>query len=101
MYVGVQVIATGRRRFFYLFDLQASRAERISSLTNVADRSLERFAVSPFEGQPLVAFLGSKGTIPLVSMSSRQVVAQLKQSGSVKSAAFSEDGLNLFATGQA
>ena len=94
------MILSGRRKHFYLFDIQAGKMERISQLTNRTEKSLERFAVSPSENDPLVAFLGTKGSIPLVSLDSRQVVAQLKISGSVKAATFSPDSTLLFASGE-
>ena len=96
----MQVIASGRRKHFYLFDLAAARVERVAQLTDRAEKSLENFAVSPATERPLVAFLGAQGYLPLVSLASRQVVAQLKMPGSVRSATFSDDGLNLLASGR-
>ena len=74
--------------------------ERICNLTNRSEKSLERFEVSSSPDNPLIAFLGTKGSIPLVSMESRQVITQLKMSGSVKSAAFSDDSTMLYASGR-
>ncbi len=94
-----QVTAAGRRKHFYIVDLGASKVERISHLTNREEKSLESFSVSASPEQPLIAFLGARGHLPLVSLRSKQVVAQLKMSGSVKSATFTEDGINLIASG--
>lgn len=96
----VQVIASGRRKHFYLFDLAAARVERVAQLTDRAEKSLENFAVSPATGQPLVAFFGAQGYLPLVSLTSRQLVGQLKMPGSVRSATFTDDGLSLLASGR-
>ena len=99
-WVRAQVIASGRRKHFYVFDLQAARVERIAGLTGRSEKSLENFAVSPMAGSPLVAFLGARGYVPLFSLQSRQNIAQLKMPGSVRSAAFSHDGLQLLASGR-
>ena len=78
------MIASGRRKHFYLLDLEASRVERVSHLTNRAEKSLENFAVSSQPGHPLIAFHGARGHIPLVSLQSRQVgsfTSQLPSTG--------------------
>lgn len=51
----LQVLATGRRRFFYVFDLGAGRIERVAGLFGREDRSLETFATAP--GSDTAAFL--------------------------------------------
>lgn len=95
----MQVIATGRRKHFYAIDLASAKVERVSHLTNREEKSLENFVVSPLPGHPLIAFLGARGHLPLVSLHSRQVVAQLKMSGTVRSATFTDDGTYLLASG--
>lgn len=63
------------------------------------ERSLESFAACPAPDNPLVAFLGNEGCVPLVSLRSRQCVGDLKMSGTVRTAAFSADGLELLTSG--
>lgn len=92
-----QVLVTGRRRFFYVFDLGAGRIERVAGLFGREDRSLESFATAP--GSDAAAFLLNNGHVGLVSLHSRQVVGTLKQAGSVRSAAFSPDGTELLTSG--
>eukprot|EP00884_Botryococcus_braunii_P017829 jgi/Botrbrau1/472/Bobra.110_2s0110.1 len=97
---GTQVVASGRRKYFYIFDLAASRVERVSGIAGRQEKSLESFAVAP-EGtaEPLVAFLGNQGFVPLVSLRTRQSVGELKMNGSAATAAFSRDGLQLVTAG--
>ena len=64
------------------------------------EKSLEAFAACPAPGNPLVAFLGNEGSVPLVSLRSRQAVGDLKMSGTARTAAFSADGLELLTSGE-
>ena len=102
---GSAVVAAGRRKFFYRYDLAASRVERICDLQGVPDKSLESFAEAPPGCGPaagaegLLAFLGDMGNIHLVSLASRQWVGRLKVNGSVRCAAFTPDGVGLVAGG--
>lgn len=43
----MQVIMTGRRRHFYLYDLAGSSVARVAHIAGISDSSLETFAVSP------------------------------------------------------
>lgn len=96
---GATAIATGRRRHFYVYHLEAGRVERVAAITGCADRSLESFAAAPPGAPPLLAFLADAGCVPLVSLSSRSCVATLKMNGSARAAAFSPDGRTLLTGG--
>ncbi|KAG2429315.1 hypothetical protein HXX76_011083 [Chlamydomonas incerta] len=99
-----RVVLAGRRPFFYVFDMGAGRVERVLGPAGCGLKSLERFDVSPpsssaFGSEPLVAFTGDGGSIPLVSLRSRQWVASLRMSGTVRALAFAADGTELLSTG--
>ncbi len=76
-------------------------AQQVAGLVGRPERSLESFAACPAPDNPLVAFLGNEGCVPLVSLRSRQCVGDLKMSGTVRTAAFSADGLELLTSGKA
>ena len=65
----------GKRRFFYVFDLEAGAMQRISLHGYEAQRSLERFEVSP--DQHTLAFLGTEGTILLISAKVRPALRRV------------------------
>ena len=89
----MQVIAAGRRKHFYVYDLAGGQVQRVAGIVGRAEKSCEGFAASlAAGGPPLLAFYGNEGHIPLVSLKSRQAVGTLKMNGSVRSAAFSADG---------
>jgi len=94
-----QVVAAGRRKHFYVFDLAAAAVERVAGLTGRTERSLETFAACASAGNPLVAFLGNQGCVPLVSLRSRQCVGALKMAGTARAAAFTADGAQLLTSG--
>ncbi len=94
------MIAAGRRKFFYIFDLAAARVDRIKGIAGRQEKSFESFAVCPTATEdPLVAFIGNQGYVPLVSFRSRQAVGELKMSGTARTAAFSANGLELVTAG--
>jgi U3 small nucleolar RNA-associated protein 18 len=94
---GAEVIASGRRRFFYTYDLRASRVEKVPSIFGREEKSLERFELSP-DGR-LIAFLGNDGNTVLVSRRTRQWCATVKMNGSVRAVAFDPAGRYLRTAG--
>ena len=95
----LQIVASGRRRHFYIYDVATSAVERVSALLSRHDSSVESFAACSSSSNPLVAFLGNEGSVPLVSLRSRQSVGALKMNGTVRTAAFSSDGAELLTSG--
>ncbi|CAK0782784.1 hypothetical protein CVIRNUC_005979 [Coccomyxa viridis] len=96
---GTHVVASSRRRHFYTFDLASASVEKVAGLVGRPEKSLETFAACPAPDNPLVAFLGNEGCVPLVSLRSRQAVGDLKMSGAARTAAFSGDGRELLTSG--
>ncbi len=94
---GAQVIATGRRSFFYVLDLETAKIERVNGIFGREEKSFESFAASP--SSQTAAFFGRDGSVPLVSLSSRQAVGSLKMNGTVRAGTFSADGQELLTTG--
>eukprot|EP00252_Welwitschia_mirabilis_P015927 TRINITY_DN35333_c0_g1_i1.p1 TRINITY_DN35333_c0_g1~~TRINITY_DN35333_c0_g1_i1.p1 ORF type:complete len:553 (+),score=107.94 TRINITY_DN35333_c0_g1_i1:450-2108(+) len=95
---GSKVIASGRRKHFYSFDMIKGKLDRISCLIGREERSLESFAVSPDSN--LIAFLGNEGYILLVSTKTNQLTGILKMNGSVRAVAFTHDGKQLLGSGR-
>lgn len=97
---GAKVIVAGRRKYFYLHDLEGGTVERVSPLISRAENSLESFVTTPTcaENQ-LIAFLGGDGHVPLVSLKSKSCVGSVKMNGSVRSATFSASGTHLLTGG--
>lgn len=99
---GQAVIVSGRRKFFYVWDLEAQKLDRIKGLLGFDAASLETFAVPPPAVQgakACVAFLGNEGEVGLVSMQSRQLVGSVKMNGQVRCAAFDPTGKELYTGG--
>ncbi|GMH13301.1 hypothetical protein Nepgr_015142 [Nepenthes gracilis] len=94
---GSQVIASGRRKFFYSFDLVKSEFDKIGPLTGREEKSLEDFAVSP--DSSTIAFLGNEGYILLVSLKTKALVGTIKMNGTARSLAFTRDGQQLLSSG--
>ena len=80
--------------------LRPASPVQVAGLVGRPEKSLETFAACPAPDNPLVAFLGNEGCVPLVSLRSRQCVGDLKMSGAVRTAAFSGDGRELLTSGR-
>lgn len=105
---GNLALATGRRPFLYVFDLGSGRAEKVQKPLGREERTFEAFAVAPplgggsgTGGGDVVALLGNRGCIPLLSLKSRCLAGELRTAGgTVRAAAFSPSDDNLlFASG--
>ena len=100
---GNLALAVGRRPFLYVFDLGSGRAEKVQKPLGREERTFEAFAVSKSGGGggDVVALLGNRGCIPLLSLKSRCLAGELRTAGgTVRSAAFDpSDGNVLVATG--
>ncbi|CAH8327894.1 unnamed protein product [Eruca vesicaria subsp. sativa] len=94
---GSQVIVSGRRKFFYSFDLEHAKFDKIGPLVGREEKSLERFEVS--QDSKTIAFMGNEGYILLVSTKTKELTGTLKMNGSVRSLAFSDDGKQLLSSG--
>ncbi|XP_057439566.1 U3 small nucleolar RNA-associated protein 18 homolog [Lotus japonicus] len=94
---GSQVILSGRRKFFYSFDLVKGSFDKIGPLVGREEKSLEVFGVS--SDSQMIAFAGNEGYILLVSTKTKQLVGTLKMNGTIRSLAFAEDGQLLSAGG--
>ncbi|KAL3515601.1 hypothetical protein ACH5RR_022503 [Cinchona calisaya] len=94
---GSAVIVSGRRKFFYSFDLVKAKVDKIGPLTGREEKSLEVFEVSP--DSQTIAFLGNEGYILLVSSKSKELIGTLKMNGTVRSVTFTNDGRELLSSG--
>ncbi|KAL4856937.1 U3 small nucleolar RNA-associated protein 18 [Chlorella vulgaris] len=97
---GRKVVLSGRRRFFYLLDVETQAAERLASLRAWREeKSFESFVTSQHSSHPIAAFFGNEGHVPLVSLHSKQMVGTLKMNGTARTGAFSADGTQLLTSG--
>lgn len=91
------VLATGRRPFFYFYDMASGKVDFVPQILGREEKSWETHFVSQ-DGKS-IAFLGNDGYIVLVDPHSKQSTGFFKLNGSVRSAAFTPDGTELLASG--
>lgn len=91
------VVATGRRSFFYIYDMAHGKVDFVPKVLGRDEKSWEDHYVS-MDGKQ-IAFVGNDGYIVLLDAHHRHVTGQLKINGSVRSIAFHQDGTNIFASG--
>jgi U3 small nucleolar RNA-associated protein 18 len=96
---GAEVIVTGRRSFFYSYNVDGGAAHRIARVPGIDDRSLETAVVSPpwlgggaaagSADGGLIAVLCAGGYVALLSSRTKQRVGGVKiGAGSVRAAAW-------------
>lgn len=93
----MQIILSGRRKYFYSFDLATSSIRKIPELQGRSERSLERFWITPDDKH--VVFTAHDGTLLLVSRRTKQWVANLKMNGSARHVTFNADGSKMYSSG--
>ena len=91
------VVVSGRRPFFYLYDAVAGKVDEVPRIHGRDEKSWEKHSVSP-TGQ-LIAFYGNDGYIVLVDAHSKHWVGDLKINGSVRAITFTPDGSQILASG--
>ena len=91
------VILSGRRPFFYVYDAVSGNIQKIAGISGRAERSLERFRVSP-DGR-VIAFVGNDGYVILVDGKTRQWIGEMKMNGSVRALTFTEDSEYILGSG--
>eukprot|EP00939_MAST-03C_sp_MAST-3C-sp1_P001300 g1300.t1 len=95
---GSEILCTGRRPFFYYYDLVAGRVVKVPRIAGPhKQKSLENFAVSP-NGE-YIAFLGADGYLVICSGKTKKWLFDMKMNGSVRSASFSPNSQELFTIG--
>ncbi len=95
---GHKVILSGKRKHFYVYDMETRVLDRME---RIVGRTEECWKVSlPSPCNRYLALLGKDGYIVLVSLPTKQWVANLKMNGEVTCLAFSADGRALFTLGE-
>ncbi|EEH59839.1 U3 small nucleolar rna-associated protein 18 [Micromonas pusilla CCMP1545] len=96
---GSEVVVSGRKDYFYVHNVRSGAVERIAPFP-FRGSSLESFVETPESVQdPMLAFLGADGNVPLVSLKCRSRVGAVKMNGSVRCASFTPDGTQLTTSG--
>ena len=94
---GTELVLSARRKHFYVYNLEQGVVRRVAELQGRSERSLERMFARPDRSE--MAFTGHDGAVVLVSSRTKQVMGELKMSGSARSVAFPEDENKLLTAG--
>ncbi|KAF9907888.1 U3 small nucleolar RNA-associated protein 18 [Linnemannia zychae] len=91
------VVASGRRKYFYTYDIEAGKVDKSQGIYGRHEKSLEKFVLSPCG--TWIAFLGRDGYIILVATKTRMWAKNFKMSGNVRAVAWSSDSQFLYSVG--
>lgn len=95
---GTSVLCAGNRKFFYTYDIAAGKVDKTPWITGRADKSLDKFALSP-DGQ-LTAFAGDGGSTLLVSSQTKQWCGTVQMSQPTVALSFTADSRHLLTAGR-
>jgi len=93
---GNQVILSGKRNFFKVYDMIEGKIMQIPMMKGYDDR-LSKFEMSP-DGS-LIVFISDNGRIHFVSAKSKELIESTQLSGNITSVTFRPDGDYMFASG--
>ncbi|KAF9275235.1 U3 snoRNP protein [Linnemannia elongata] len=91
------VVVSGRRKYFYSYDIEAGKVDKSQGIYGRNEKSLEKFSLSPCG--TWIAFLGRDGYIILVTTRTRLWAKNFKMSGNVRAVAWSSDSEYLYSVG--
>lgn len=91
------VIVTGRRSFFYLYDSVAGKLDTVPEIMGRKEKSWES-CVACQDGRTL-AFCGNDGYVVLWDVASKTWKADVKMNGSARAATFTPDSNELYTSG--
>lgn len=94
---GSEIICSGRRQFFYVYDVVQGSVIKVPNIKGRSEKSLESFSVSPDNKH--ISFVGNSGNIILVSQATKQWIGNMKINGIATACKFSPSGQELFVTG--
>lgn len=94
---GSEIIASGRRKYYYTYDLHRAQILKIPGITGRQEKSLESFILAP--DSRLLTFFGDNGTAVMVDRRSKHWIANLKMNGSLRAGSYSRDGSELYTFG--
>ncbi|CAG8434057.1 10724_t:CDS:10 [Ambispora gerdemannii] len=94
---GTEIIASGRRPFFYVYDIEAGHIEKSNRIHGRQQDKYEHFRVSPC-GRYIV-FVGRDGFLNLISYQTKQWIANMKINSWVNGVDWSGDGKYLYSVG--
>lgn len=94
---GSEVILSGRRKFFYSYDLEAGVISKVPGIRGREEKSFESFTLSP--DNKLITFTGKDGDLVMVSKESKQLIGTMKMNGTVGCVSYSDNGLYMHSAG--
>ncbi|KAI9008231.1 WD40-repeat-containing domain protein [Gaertneriomyces semiglobifer] len=94
---GTEILITGKRNYYYTFDIEKGVVERYSKLAGHDDVNFAESYIS--SDSNMFAFTGRDGLIHLVSRRTKQWITDLKMNGTVRRLDFSKDGKFLYSFG--
>lgn len=84
-----EIISSGRRRFFYIFDIGLKKLKKMGPIKGRFEKSLESFTVS----KSYIAFIGKEGCLLILSSLSKRLLKVLKMNGQCRDVQFSKHHL--------
>lgn len=96
---GDEIVVTGRRPFFYSYDVPSGKTSRIDRIIGREERAYPKFCTSK-DGKYLALYGGGGPEAVILSAQTKQLVSTLRMSlGTMLAATFNHDGSKFLASG--
>lgn len=95
---GNEIYLCGLHHSFYVYDILSAKIDRIDRLFGAREEKFKSILCSP--NGSILALLGGKGHIHIISNKTKQWVKTLKMNGAINTAIFSPDGKQLWSAGK-
>lgn len=94
---GSEIILSGRRKYFYSFDVEKGKVTKIPGIQGRTEKSFEKFKISPCG--KFISFLGQNGSIIQLSAKTKMPIATLTMNGNVKAIDYDSESKYLYSVG--
>jgi len=94
---GSKVIASGRRKHYYIYDVVKGALTRVPGVIGRKEKSLESFVIASDDS--CISFLGNNGYIIQVDLRSHKPTGHLKMNGTLRGLSYTPDGKGLYSCG--
>ncbi|CAG8493090.1 10057_t:CDS:2 [Paraglomus occultum] len=94
---GSQILLTGRRKYYYVYDVESGHMSKTLGILGRPEKSFEKFAISP--NDDFIVFQGQDGCLIIVDYKTKRWITNLKMNAGVRDMNWSSDGRYIYSLG--
>ena len=94
---GSQILLTGRRKYYYVYDVESGHMNKSLGILGRPEKSFEKFAISP--NDDFIVFQGQDGYLIVVDYKTKRLITNLKMNAGLRDMNWSSDGRYIYSLG--